>query len=174
MRTIRTLTTGLATLTLLATTTLGVAAQSPIRVSMEPVFVTGTVDGDPVWVDGKRTDVDGVTQTRGVSWTGSTVTSTDTRLAGAMSYTGNWDVYPGDLHLEAAIIAISGEQGGWSGTSTDFLADTPGTDLQTIQLVGNGVYEGLSAYLVVDSSGPTPTFKGIIFPGTTPKVPAAP
>ena len=45
--------------------------------------------------------------------------------------------------------------------------------METIQLVGEGAYAGLMAYLVVDWGQPTRPFQGIIFAGEMPEPPRA-
>jgi hypothetical protein len=164
MRTIVRLATGLAAATLmLAGTVLGTAAQSPDASPLAPdpmaaAAVTGTlgqVDFNP----------------GGTVGTAQTVTSSDPRLGGVLTYVEDKVVFPGDMGVGATRAEIRSDDGAWVGTGTEYFTDT---GLETLILTGEGAYAGLTAYLNLDWGTIGRPFKGIIFPGEMPEPPPLP
>jgi hypothetical protein len=56
---------------------------------------------------------------------------------------------------------------------TAFVEPTLGIDRDKVILSGDGAYEGLSAYLLIDWSSTPADFIGAIFPGEMPPFPAS-
>jgi hypothetical protein len=164
MRTIGRLATGLAATTLmLAGTVLGTSAQSPDAGSPSPdplaaVYVTGTLG--PVDFNSD-----------GTVGTAQTVTSSDPRLGGVMSYVENKVAFPGDIGVGASRAQIRSDDGAWVGTGTEYSLE--GT-AETMILTGEGAYAGLTVYLLLDWGTPGRPFTGIIFPGEMPEPPPLP
>ena len=121
----------------------------------------GTVELiDPIVEDGRH--VAGVECVRDQVWTHEAALS-DPRLSGTMTTVWNWDDF--DAVADSAVawgaITIENELGSWSGTFTGVeyptgLMDTHGW------LVGEGAYDGLSAFLCLQcpSHGPALPFDG--------------
>jgi hypothetical protein len=102
------------------------------------------------------------------------VTSDDSRLTGTATATGGWiGWYPPAL---VAVVEtrwlIKGEVGAWTGSSERVASmgdnDPINVDEQLI-LVGSGTYEGLTAYVILDSDAET--FQGAIIPDEMPELP---
>ena len=165
MRTTGHLATGLAAAILMvAGTVLGTVAQSPGANSSTPdskaaVYVTGTLGQVDFNSDG-------------TVGTAQTVTSSDPRLGGVLTYVENKDAYPGG-GVGASRAEIRSDDGAWVGTGTEYAADML-DGLETMILAGEGAYAGLTAYLNLDWGTPGRPFRGIIFPGEMPKPPPAP
>ena len=54
------------------------------------------------------------------------------------------------LQVEAGVWELVNDAGAWVGTSSKVTADAGPANADTVLLVGEGVFEGLAAYLVVD------------------------
>jgi len=99
------------------------------------------------------------------------VDADDDRLDGTGSARYNSSKYPYPLEVLAGIYDFKNEDGRWVGTYTCFVEPTLGIDRDTVILRGEGAYEGLSAYLLIDWAGSSGDFIGAIFPGEMPTVP---
>lgn len=78
--------------------------------------------------------------------------TTDSRLNGDVRYVGNWmQSRDGGWQLEAFDLVIENSDGRWVGTGTA-LAGHGIQSTQTMVLMGDGAYEGLTAYVIVDGS----------------------
>jgi hypothetical protein len=169
MRSIRTSALGLMTLALIASTGMGAVAQSEASSDrMAPAYITGTVTFDGVNLAEATTTIeDGVNRHRGQSWGGLTVSASDPRLSGKLTVTWDEDQYPaaGDAGIVWGVTRIENDDGAWVGPMTGL--DRPGEDLgtNTVWLVGEGAYQGLSAYMNNHAPG---ILEGMIFPGEPP------
>lgn len=168
MRTLRLSLAGTAMLVLLGASSGAVTAQEATADPMAPAAVTGTVTGAPMTSSGTSTTGDGFQETEGVQYV-NTLVASDARLSGEVTYTGHWRYYPGMFQIEAASRVIANDGGRWVGTATALA--TPSINTDTVVLRGEGAYEGLTAYLVMDYSTEPATFVGAIFPGEMPSAP---
>ena len=173
MSTLRLSLAGAVILALLGGTGGAVLAQDD---PMAPATVTGSVrhiSGSPV---GDRSSVDGVLRQSGASLTHRWEAS-DPRLSGTEAYTKTWDHYPLGFDVDATSRVLENDTGRWVGTGVGLAGvfintDTPLLNTATVILHGEGAYEGLTAYLLMErgASG-SATFAGAIFPGEMPPVP---
>ncbi len=99
------------------------------------------------------------------------VDADDDRLDGTGSVRYNSSKYPFPVEVSAGIYDFANEGGRWVGTMTAFVEPTMGIDRDTVILSGEGAYEGLSAYLLIDWSSLPADFIGAIFPGEMPPYP---
>lgn len=113
--------------------------------------------------DPPSTLVDGVDQTRGASWGCQTITTDDPRLSGATTFIWNTDaidVPGGTLEISAVRQRIENEAGAWEGSLTELQV---GSEFHQAAgwLIGEGAYDGLTAYVVATPDG---TVRGVIRP----------
>jgi hypothetical protein len=97
--------------------------------------------------------VDGVSRTRGVSWGCQTVTADDPRLSGTTKYIWNSDASSGlGANHEIALVRqrIENEAGAWEGTLTELQFGSVFHEASG-WLIGEGAYEGLTAYVTTDN-----------------------
>lgn len=169
MRMSRLSVTGAIMLTLLVGLSGAVLAQDD---PMAPATVTGSVryiDGIP---SGERTSVDEAVRQSGVSLT-NRWTASDPRLSGTETYAGTWDRYAPGFQVEATTHVLENDVGRWVGTGAGLTGafidtDSPLLDTHTIILHGEGEYEGLTAYVLMEWNHNRGTFVGAIFPGEMP------
>jgi hypothetical protein len=176
MRAIRMITTGLASMALLAGATLGAAAQSPE--AMAPAWVTGQVFYGTQRTAPTDTTEDGVTHKRGESYVDQRWDISDPRLSGMAVAAWNSDVYELPDSAGVSLVAVGtyeivNDEGTWVGgyTSTGQGADDSLGMLETVTLTGSGAYEGLCAVLNLDwTTYPVPV-EGMIIAGELPPSP---
>jgi hypothetical protein len=176
MRTIRMITTGLASLALLAGATLGAAAQSPE--AMAPAWVTGQVFYGTQRSVPTVTTEDGVTHKRAESYVDQRWDISDPRLSGMAVAAWNSDVYELPDGAGVNLVAVGtyeivNDEGTWVGgyTSTGQGADDSLGMLETVTLTGSGAYEGLSAVLNLDWTTYPDSVEGMIIAGGLPPSP---
>jgi len=176
MRTIRMITTGLASLALLTGTAFGATAQSPE--AMAPAWVTGQVFyGTQLSVPTVTTE-DGVTHKRGESYVDQRWDISDSRLSGMAVAAWNSDVHELPDGTGVSLVAVGtyeivNDEGTWVGgyTSTGQGADDALGMLETVTLTGSSAYEGLFAVLNLDwTTYPVPV-EGMIILGELPPSP---
>ena len=146
---------------------------------MAPATVTGSVRYIGGHLSGDYSSVDGVVRESGMiskhAWEAS-----DPRLSGTEAYTKTLDYYPTlGFDVDATSRVLENDTGRWVGTGVGMegvaiSADMPRLSTATVILHGEGAYEGLTAYLLMDegASG-SATFAGVIFPGEMPPFPEA-
>ena len=95
--------------------------------------------------------------------------SSDPRLSGTVTTTGNRDIYQGaPVTVESVTLEVVNDGGRWSGPLTQ---GTVGSESRgTALLRGEGGYEGLTALIFLEWGSP-PTAIAAIFPGEMPPVP---
>jgi hypothetical protein len=142
----------------------------------EPVHVTGTIDGRQTEM-GESELTDAVYQHRDQTYVGS-LESSDPRLSGEQWSTWNYDqIRPLGMNgmVAAGTFGVTNDEGSWAGTFSG--VEYPGASEVVLQgwLVGQGAYDGLSAYLsyVLPDSGAM-TVEGMIFSGSLPPFPELP
>jgi hypothetical protein len=98
--------------------------------------------------------------------------STDPRLSGTVTYRGNWQGYPDvPMQVESSTYEVVNEGGRWFGPATAQAGPSLGNS-DTILLRGEGDYEGLMAYILIDGTTTfPPKIFAAIFPGEMPLVP---
>jgi hypothetical protein len=98
--------------------------------------------------------------------------ATDPRLSGTVTYRGNWQAYPEvPMQVESATYEVVNEGGRWFGPATAQAGPSLGNN-DTILLRGEGGYEGLMAYILIDGTTTyPPRIYAAIFPGEMPPVP---
>jgi hypothetical protein len=101
----------------------------------------------------------------------------DPRLSGTISSIYDQDVYTGaagdvsEFSVGAGTYRIENEAGSWEGPNIFLFEGSRGPiTSDTGLLVGSGAYEGLSAFLVFDTSQDPAIVLGAIFPGEPPPV----
>ena len=172
MRTLRSFLTGALMLVLLGASAAATVAQDEgAAISTDPASVTGTVAPGDIIADGVQTDEGSRGSTEGISFENRWDAS-DPRLSGTVIYTGNWRSYsPSDVQVESGARILENDGGRWVGTST--AVATPEGNTDTVILRGEGGYEGLTAYVVMDWTA-RGSFFGAIFPGELPPLPEPP
>ena len=191
MRAIKTTTISILALGLLAGSTLGVAAQDEAADDMPagPVTFSGTFEGTwPPVDEGTFTFADGLELVRDEVLAGS-VETTDPRLTGSVLQAQNTDIHSvsgRDQFVAPRSVSwlIENDGGAWTGQGYELHgwgADDPHQEphgATVLMLSGEGDYEGLSAYLMVDwstwSEDTLPTVDGAVFLGEAPPFPEMP
>jgi hypothetical protein len=178
MHTVRGSLVGVVILALLGGLGGAVLAQDDEDELMRPAYVTGSVPSLVFTSPGSDTTGVGRFASEGVGQT-QTWEADDPRLSGEATYTGNWRLYgdPYEVGVEAGRWTITNDDGTWAGTSTAVEAREPATwepkvYMETLILDGQGGYDGLTAYLLIDGSPDPKVFQGIIFPDTMAEPPA--
>jgi hypothetical protein len=131
-----------------------------------------------VHVTGKVLDWNDADEVETQRWEAS-----DPRLTGDLEFTAR-SVHFGpatggvaNALVTAGVYAVDTVEGHWSGTSTEVWVEVPEFSSHIVLLTGEGAYEGLSAYLVVDIGRPwnydDRTFTGLIFPDKRGRAPWA-
>ena len=187
MRAIKTSIISILAIGLLAGSAVGVAAQEE-EAAAEPAvgssYFTGVFhhgganSGQPT-----ETVVDGVMEVRGWGFEGNGIETSDPRMTGSVTRNGNTDIHKlgdsEDVGFEAVAWRIKNDDGSWSGqgsTLTRGGRDVPrdeATYFETIVLTGEGAYEGLTAYVLVDWTALPIAVEGAIFVGEAPPLPEA-
>ncbi len=166
----------------LASPNAGTVAQSASPDPLAPAVVTGTLDiSGLIEQPGTRTTTAGslVTQLRGSGVTGITIDSSDDRLSGDLSIVFNEDEHKDQVDsvwfaAQHGVYQIRNGDGSWSGSMTGLSAGYdeqsigPAVNMDSVMLQGEGAYEGLTAYLLVDWKDLPKSFHGVILPGEWP------
>jgi hypothetical protein len=145
---------------------------------LRAAWVTGTVSGGTQVGSPEVTIEEGVTRSYPFHWRDMRMVMSDERLSGTLHTIYNQDVHggaSGDLSqflVGAGAYRIENEGGSWEGPSIFLNEGSSGTATvsDTGLLVGDGAYEGLSAFLVFDMSQRPGAVVGAIFPGEVPPV----
>lgn len=169
MRPIRTLLIATTALALVTVGAAGVAAQTS---STEPASFVGWVLDETHVDSGTSEDLGDVLERRQLAYSYE-FESADPRMIGSALWTANGDRYRAEplFELQTSDWVITNDAGTWVGTGTG-LRGTGVGDSTTMLLEGTGAYEGMSAYLVVEWALGGGFFRGAIFPGAIPDVPA--
>ena len=110
-----------------------------------------------------------------------TWTADDPRLTGTATYTGTWHIYEppaedcDDPEAESGTYyEIVNDGGGWacSGVRAPIPGPDGATNVHVLALTGNGEYDGLHAYIMIDWGTDPFTFSALITPNEVPIVPA--
>jgi hypothetical protein len=179
VRAVKTTTISILALGLVAGSALGVAAQDE-EAAASAVSFTGSVRG------GEGADIETTALPNGyMAMDGFTYRNTwessDERLTGEVSGVNNFVVDPDGFRasatggkpniIQSLAIELTNDGGRWLGEGRGFGS----TDLDIVKemytLVGQGGYEGLTAYVIVEVTQGPPTFSGIIFPTAMPEMP---
>jgi hypothetical protein len=166
----------------------GPSVGAPASSSLEPTstpdpmraaWVTGTCPYSGTQAGSPTVSVeDGVTMSYGEAWKDfRPCDMSDPRLIGTGRSIYNTHMYAveGDdpIVVMSTSYRIENDAGSWEYTGAPGLARGPGT-LQTVTdtgvFVGDGAYEGLTAYLVFDFSRNPVRVTGAIFPGELPPI----
>lgn len=181
MRAINTTTISILALGLLAGTTVGVAAQDE-EMAAGAVSFTGSGRGGPQVSPGRTTETDlpkGYTAVDGFTYR-NTWESTDERLTGDLIGVNDYVIDPGGHRgggfpnmIMSLAIELTNDGGSWLGEGTAFGSKDLGIVREMYTLVGQGGYEGLTAYAIVEAAevGAPPRISGTIFPTAMPEVP---
>lgn len=181
MRTLRTLLVGPVILALLIALGPPVVAQD--EDALAPASATGTLEflepGEEAGTgDAAGAEVHDEATPHVHRWT-----SSDPRLSGMATYTGEWHIYDppsedcNDPEVTAgAVYEIVNDGGTWrcSGVRAPIPGPEGATNVHTMVLTGTGGYEGLYAYVMVDWSSSPFTFGALITPNMVPIVPVRP
>ena len=156
---------------MLASSAVGVAAQSGEVDPMAPAFVTGSITDGQTASTETRTAEEGYRRIEVVGGP-DTWEASDSRLSGDVTYSGLWHRYPAPatMQVEAAARELVNSGGRWVGQATAIATATIG-GWDAIVFTGEGGYEGLTAYVVIDWNGDPGSFVGAIFPGDMPAFP---
>ena len=175
MRTLRLSLAGTVILVLLGGLSGAVAGQDegtldPLAPATATIEITSRQEVSPGTM---RSDDAGVVHIQGVHhehvWE-----ATDPRLSGTVTYRGNWMAFPKvPMQVESATYEVVNEGGRWFGPATAQAGPSLGNN-DTILLRGEGGYEGLMAYILIDgTTTDPPRIYAAIFPGEMPPVPEA-
>ncbi len=145
-----------------------------------PAYVTATIgDSLPLGMP-ESSFVDGAERVRGLEREGP-IDSSDPRLTGSLLRVINYDShqvsFTEDVGVQTDLWRIENEAGAWSGESTGFGHDgeVPAGDaieISTVILLGEGAYDGLTAYLIADwAPAVGADVHGAIFSGQMPPAP---
>ena len=180
MRTIKTTTISILAVGLLAGSAVGVAAQDE-EAAAEVASFTGSIRGGE-GLDVETTETvfpNGFTAVDGFTWRNNWESS-DERLTGDVTGVTNWVVGPDGFDawgtggqpdiINAQVIELTNDGGSWLGEGMAFGSTDLDISRDMYTLVGQGGYEGLTAFVIIEQP-PAPTFSGVIFPATMPEVP---
>ena len=170
------------TLVLLTGSGLAMSAQSDSE-DVDPMattFVTGTL-GQPTQVtSGVETRVDGVTERRDWVFAGALLETDDPRLTGRVTavVSGDERIVTGTnlrVDLQSGDLRIENDEGAWGGSLTAIAhgrtLDDATVSFDTWLLTGEDAYDGLSAYLLIDSTEDPAVVQGAVFAGEMPPAP---
>ncbi len=171
----RTFCVAIISLALLAVQAGGVAGQDePLFGPMAPSRVAGSWVHDAAVAEG-RVEQLGELMFKTVEAVGAyRVTSSDPRLGGMATATGGWTGWypPALVAVVETSWLIEDAAGAWTGSSRR-LASIGDEDAinaaEQVSLEGSGAYEGLTVYLIIESSDET--FLGAIIPAEMPELP---
>lgn len=193
MRTIRILTTGLVTLTLVAAGIASTMAQSAApgagsvgepMVGEDWAFFTGKLsfNGQPLPGTPETYEDGGLFVSLGGGWTAQTMQSDDPRMTGLRTELGNTftDALDDDtVSISARLVTIETDEGAWACPMMDVAVADVGAS-QAGWCDGVGAYEGLRAYVAFDvgdagaTAGGSIDVYGFITSGDGPPMPEAP
>ena len=178
MRTIRTLTTGLATLTFLAGSALGAMAQapSPTLDPLAPAEFSGRFLLGEQTVTGTEALVDGTAEQRGNVFAPTVAHMTDPRLDGTITLTINFDRHPmpdsDGVVVQTVTWRIENEAGAWQGSEQRLWLSDGSRSTTTAVLTGERAYAGLIAAWENDTLEDVGwDVRGFIVPGEAPPAP---
>jgi hypothetical protein len=134
-------------------------------------YATGTA-GDPQAVvePTLRRMSDGQFQIRGLRLDDIPVQFTDSRLSGLLTISSNGagrDFVNGHARLEPRTYRIDNDGGAWAGSGERILAlsayqPRPLINHESMILLGDGEYQGLSAYVFIELAGERPELEAVI------------
>lgn len=188
MKSARALVIASLTIGLLLTSVVTVAAQEDTDVDelTATSWVSGTAGDARQTTQGTDSPQGGgFIEHRGYIFGDSAIDTDDPRLNGSMTVVANGDerylsgtAGSGELtDIQGLGVRITNDEGGWSGQGTALIhgnGSTLTTDLDTIILAGQGAYEGLTAYLIIDNTSTPRTVEGTIFEGQITPLPEPP
>jgi len=151
-------------------------AADPPAAELEPAaaaVVTGTIiaSTSPADTQGNHDVSAGVIRTDGIHHTNTWETS-DPRLSGTATYDAEWIRFPpDDFQVESAVHVLENAEGRWVGSGSA-LSKSNLTNTDIAIMSGEGAYEGLTAYVLMDWTAHPPTIEAAIFPGEMPVVSA--
>jgi hypothetical protein len=137
---------------------------------MAPAEVTGSIELEHMRSHGKISMMEDVVIRTGWDISNRWEAS-DPRLSGTSDELSTWHRYPG-FDVISTSLAVENEGGRWVGTSTG-MGDI-GSFTDAAVLHGEGAYEGLTAFLIIEWVPPSGSFIGAIFPGGMPPFPEPP
>ena len=178
MRTVKATITSILAIGLLAGSAVGAAAQEEESTAGVTSF-TGTAVGGP-GLDVEPTETvlpNGFTAVDGFTYR-NTWKSSDERLSGDVIGVVNQVIDPASASatglpniIMSEAVELTNDGGSWLGEGTGFGS----TDLDFVKgmytLVGEDGYDGLTAYVIFETTGREPELSGIIFPTAMPEVP---
>lgn len=159
---------------LLASTSVGVAAQDQETPAQAPVEFSGRLLYGPQTLAGTDTVVEGRTEARGNVFRTPVATMSDPRLHGSVTRTNNIDIYDDPpIWTWQALWRIETEEGAWQGVETPLVFTDGSRSTTTVILVGEGAYDGLIALTEFDHAGEAWDLRGVIIDGEMPPVPTS-
>ena len=181
VRSIKTTTISILALGLLAGSAVGVAAQDE-EAAAGVTSVTGSIfGGEGLDVETTETEYpNGFYAVDGFTWRNDWVSS-DERLTGDVTGVTNWVVGPDGFDawgtggqpdiIASQVLELTNDGGSWLGEGVSFGSTDLDISRDMFALVGQGGYEGLTAYVILEVPPGPPTFSGIIFPAAMPEAP---
>ena len=116
----------------------------------------------------------------GFAWQNS-MHSSEPRLTGEHWVIANWVIDPNGFEpwsrgeeanmLLSTSHGLTNDGGSWLGEGKGVGSTDLDVAMETIVFVGQGGYEGLTAFVIIDSTRSPATFSGVIFPAAVPEVP---
>ena len=135
---------------------------------MAPAEVTGSISLEDLRSRGEVTYVDDVGITSGWELSNRWEAS-DPRLSGTSIEATTWHRYPQGFTVVSTTFGVENDDGRWVGTSTGMEGSGFFTD--TAVLHGEGAYEGLTAYLMMDLARDAGTIRGLVVADDLPPFP---
>jgi hypothetical protein len=178
MRT-RLLPTSLLTLSLALAGTTAVTAQDATQLEPEVAYATGTLDGDLAGSVPPQEEfpAEGLREMRGWSLVGIPIKLDDPRVSGQLTFVANGsgqEFQNGGANIERRTYRLENEDGAWTGSGNAVSAgneDGPLMDLETAILIGEGDYEGLTAFLYSEGSEQGRDFRAVVVAVDAPPTP---
>ena len=178
MRT-RLIPTSLLTLSLALAGTAAVAAQDAPELQPEVAYFTGTINGDIAGGVPPQEEflAEGVRHMRGWSLVGVPIELDDPRVSGQLTFVANGsgqDFQNGGANIESRTYRLENEGGAWTGSGNSVTAGTPEgplMDLETAILVGEGGYEGLTAFFYSEGTEQGRDFRAVVVATDAPPAP---
>lgn len=178
MRT-RLLPTSLLTLSLALAGSTAAMAQDAADLEADVAYATGTIVGDIAGGVPPQEEfpAEGLREMRGWSLVGVPIELDDPRVSGQLTFVANGsgqDFQNGGANIERRTYRLENEGGVWTGSGNSVSAGTqdgPLMDLETAILIGEGGYEGLTAFFYSEGTESGRDFRAVVVATEAPPAP---
>ena len=159
MRSIKTSSSFVLAISLMAGSAIGVIAQDG---PADPVAFSGHIPS------GSATYQEGA----GSAWVFRSAEMSDPRLQGVVTHSHNVES-AGDFRIFSSVWRIENEDGAWEGPEHTVILPGEGRTMSSVVLIGEGDYEGLTALAEFTFVGYSKDVRGVIIDGGLPPIPPA-